>query len=801
MTSNPLIYKKYPAFWFALAYITGLLAGWNLRMALNPDWLFILTFTLLITSILLYLFRKPLFFKAVISLVVLTGALHLNASLTVLPDNHLTNIIKDQPITKFSGVISESHYRIDDSCRYFMECDTFWIDSIAHAVTGKILLIDNHTKNKMVPGTALAVNGMPERPALPENPGGFNYRNYLQLNGIFFQYRMHQSASIRIEKAYRGYYLQRYLLQPVRDYLTDQINRRIRPPARDIIKALILGERQDLDRQVLEDFQKSGIIHVLAISGLHAGFILLIFLLIFSSLGLSWRTKVIAALVCLWIFVALVNFKAPVIRASFMATLYYASRFTERRAHPLNIMAVAAIVILLVNPAQILMPGFQFSFTAVMGIIYGYPALSRWLVRKKWSGRIGSWLHRWVRQPFLISAAAVLATAPLTWYHYGVLQTGALLINIIIIPLIFFYMALIFIFLFGLLIVFFPLEGTAWLLENSFDGIYTMIHWYSGLPFVQLNFGFPSALIVFLSFVMVLLVYHRRWLFLAGAMLLVCMIHTGIILSNDGQKLQITFVSVGQGDGAIIRFPGKEIMVVDGGDRNYFNDAGKRYMLPVLSYMNIRKIKYLIGTHGHSDHIGGLISIIESLPVDTLVLSPYVFRTDLHNRLIVAAEKNGVPVVTKQRGDRLPVSRKCRVYIMHPDKAHQRVIASSGSEVNNSSIVLKIVYGRTGFLLTGDLEKDAEPVLFNYGELLESDVLKAGHHGSITSSSQEFLDFIQPEIAVISVGRRNRFFHPSRRTVERLAQTGAMVFRTDRHGAVMVESDGKKVELVNWRKN
>lgn len=265
-------------------------------------------------------------------------------------------------------------------------------------------------------------------------------------------------------------------------------------------------------------------------------------------------------------------------------------------------------------------------------------------------------------------------------------------------------------------------------------------------------------------------------------------------------KLRVTIVNVGQGDGAIIQFPNQSVMVVDAGENKPGLNAGDRYMLPLLKYYGIDRVKYLVGTHAHSDHIGGISSIVNYIKVDTLVLPNYPYESNLYSNMLITFKDKNIPILFKKRGDFLYPDSSCRIYILHPFGPYLEKHDQSGHEVNNTSIVMKIQYAQTSFLLNGDLEMDAEQHLLNYESFLNADVLKVGHHGSKTSTSEDFLSLVQPEYSIISVGRFNKFFHPSRQTLDRLIVNKAHPLRTDYFGGLVFESDGRDVEFINWRK-
>jgi competence protein ComEC len=789
----------YPALWFCGIYCGGIIGGWYLLGYLYYDWLIYVAIILGLIAIFFHFRFIHLFLPTILTLIFVLGMISIYHSLTRFEPNHLV-VVGTKKVESFRGWISRAHYRKDGNHQYIMELTAVERDSQWQPASGKILLKQRLLSGKLNYGSTIMIFGSPDMPPLPSNPGEFNYRRYLQMNNIYFQFYLNDEQDYMILQDVRGSTWQHYIIQPVRNKIITILNNTVPPPTVDVLKALILGERQDIDRPIMESFQKSGVIHVLAISGLHVGFILLIFLMIFSILNLRYRLKIILTLVFLFIFVVLVDFKVPVLRASIMATIYFLAELTERRGNSMNIIGLAGLLILAFDPKQLFQAGFQFSFVAVGSILYGYPRLSKLLPRPgqyQWA----SVFNKFIGHPFIVSFAAVLGTTPLTWCYYGTFQLGALFINLLIIPAI----GLLLITAFILIVIgalgFGFVDGLGILLHKFFMGILTVIQFFSSLPMVQIDLPNPPFITILILSLAIFLFFKldniRRIIYPIFLLLFLILIFA--FPNRNNETLQVTFVNVRQGDGAIIQFPNQSVMVVDAGENNPALNAGERYMLPLLEYYNINRIKYMVGTHAHSDHIGGISTILKKVKVDTLVLPDYPDESMLYSNILKTAKNKNIPILFKKRGDFLYPDTGCRVYILHPFGPYLEKHAQSGHEVNNSSIVMKIQYAETAFLLTGDLEMDAEQWLLNYNSFLRADVLKVGHHGSKTSTSEEFISLIQPDYSVISVGRFNNFFHPSRRTVERLIANQAHPFRTDYFGAVFFQSDGKKVEFINWR--
>jgi competence protein ComEC len=793
-------YRKYQALWIFAIYALGIAFAYHFLYIIRIEYLGFSLLLLLAGSLLSYFSGKKIFLYFIIPLLFLSAVTRAYFDAAAFDENYLlkSDIIGQRVTVK--GWISEAHYRKDGKSRYILRCESIRQDSIYREASGDILLVQGRYGRNLEYGDEIEAELRLTLPALPRNPGEFNYRRYLQMKNVYLQAGLPEKIEIIGKK---GNFLVRYLLNPLRMKILSVIDFYAADPANSIMKAIILGEKQDIDKTIIGGFQKTGVIHVLAISGLHVGLILMMFLLFFSIMGLSnnWSIGISLALIAL--YTALVNFTPSVVRAALMAILYYGARCSQRKVQPLNILGAAGLIILLVNPRQLFSMGFQFSFLSVFSILYGYPRLSKlW----NWSAERKRWrylFNRWVRQPILVSISAVLGIMPLTWYYFGVLQFGAILFNLFIIPLFALFLLLSIVFLLLAIPALPGAFGAAYMANELILFIINIVERGARLSFIQIYLFHPSILLAGLLMIFILFLYNvgrkeYRVYWFIGLLLLGYLALKESRISD--KKLRVTYTDVGQGDGAIIEFPSGETAVIDGGDRKFNNDAGRRFMIPLLKYYGIHHITYLIGTHSHSDHIGGLISIMRQIKTDTLVLNRYIGKTKLYAELLTAAEEEKVTLLYRGRGEQLRGIEGVRFYILHPDSVHTIAKSYSGNEINNSSLVIKLCYGKTSFLFTGDLEQNAENCLLKYGSFLKSDVLKVGHHGSKTSTSLSFLRYINPDYSIVSVGKRNKFYHPSRITMERLRKFGAHPFRTDHFGALTFVSGGEKIRLVNWRK-
>ena len=254
--------------------------------------------------------------------------------------------------------------------------------------------------------------------------------------------------------------------------------------------------------------------------------------------------------------------------------------------------------------------------------------------------------------------------------------------------------------------------------------------------------------------------------------------------------LRVTFLDVGQGDAAIIESPGGSALVVDTGriDTDGTDNAGRRILIPFLKSRGINAVGAILLSHPHADHIGGAAALLEAFPVGLLMDNGQDADAPLVVPILTAAQTHHTIYKTAQRGQEIVLDDGVILHILAPTEAERH------GKVNNASMVLRLEYGKTVLLFTGDAEIDEEADLVASGSQLTADVLKVGHHGSDTSSTPEFLAAVHPRLAIVSVGLHNLYGHPRRDVLERLEAGGAKIYRTDKNGAVSCASDGNTVQ-------
>ena len=253
----------------------------------------------------------------------------------------------------------------------------------------------------------------------------------------------------------------------------------------------------------------------------------------------------------------------------------------------------------------------------------------------------------------------------------------------------------------------------------------------------------------------------------------------------SGKLLSVAYLDVGQGDCIFVQTPNGKTMLIDAGEA-----AARESIDGYIAKMGIAKIDVLIATHPHADHIGGMAYVVEHYKTGAVYMPKATSTSSAYRKLMGAIEKRGVKVNTAQTGVDIWLDEDLVVSVLAPLK-------SSYANVNDCSVVLKITYRQTTFLFMGDASEVSEQEMMQQNEDVDSDVIKVGHHGSATSSSKEFLNAVSPDYAVISVGQKNAYGHPSKSVLLRLGQAGARIYRTDLDGTVVITSDGNVISIVN----
>lgn len=288
----------------------------------------------------------------------------------------------------------------------------------------------------------------------------------------------------------------------------------------------------------------------------------------------------------------------------------------------------------------------------------------------------------------------------------------------------------------------------------------------------------------------------RSWLLLliAGLVLAGCTLNPSdpapTVVPGQG-TLKVAFLDVGQGDSILIQAPNGQTMLIDGGRAMSLADE---VIIPKLREWGARQVDVLIPTHPDADHIGGLVGVLENFPVKLAALTGQVHTTQIYERLLTDIRDKNIEALPVRTGTAIPFDPSVKIEVLGPDED-----AVQDDDNNNASIVIKLTYGSTSFLLTGDAEFPQNKVVLSHGFDVRSNVLKLGHHGSRTSTNEDWLQKVQPQLGIISAGKDNSFGHPHPEVIEALGKLNIPYIRTDEHGTITVTSDGATIRVTSDR--
>ncbi|HEX2205150.1 MAG TPA: DNA internalization-related competence protein ComEC/Rec2 [Longimicrobium sp.] len=591
-------------------------------------------------------------------------------------------------------------------------------------------------------------------------------------------------VAVKTVSAARPPSLARHPLLTTRGRTERQLHR-LFPRHGPLADALLLGRRETLDRALADRFAKSGLVHLLAISGTHVALMGAVFVLLGRVARLS-RARVAALTIALVAaYLAMIGAPPSALRSGVMLALSLLALVLQRPSSPLPIVAAAALALLAMDPMTALDIGFQLSFAGVLGLVLLRGAMWKRLPKAVRRGK----LSRPVAESLVMSVAAFVVTAPVVAHHFGQVAPVSVLANLPAVPLT--SLALI-----GI--------GAAAVTEPVLPALAHLFAGGAGLALdlldrtVDLAVALPGGhaavarpqwwlwALAALAFLAALdlagtLRARVRWAVAAGSASAAFLV-LPVVAAGDGGGLEIAFLDVGQGDAVALRTPAGRWLLVDAGPLEEGFDAGEKRVLPFLRAQGARRIEAMVLTHPHADHIGGAAAVLRALPVAAVVEPGLPYPSPVYLATLDAATDGG----TAWRAARQDRS-------LHVDGVELSFlwpvvdVLDAPADANDISVVVQVRYGAFAALLTGDAPASVEAALVaRYGERLRAHVLKAGHHGSVTSTSEGFLDAVRPALAVLSLGRRNEYGHPSPAVVDRLERRGVEVARTDEDGTVIV---------------
>ena len=546
-----------------------------------------------------------------------------------------------------------------------------------------------------------------------------------------------------------------------------------------ILSAMLLGEKSSMDAEVKELYQLNGIAHILAISGLHLSFIGHGFYQIIRKGSGSYLAGGIGGLIFMTLYIVMIGVSMSALRAVVMFVLRVMADMSGRVYDPLTAISLAAVMVILWRPLSFYDGGFQLSFGAIIGILFLNPLISR---KKK--------NKNFLYNSIMANLSIQIVTFPILLYHYYEFSLYSILLNLIVVPL----MSVIL-----LLAILSILAGSIWsdvgglVIQGCIcilEGYERLCNYILELPYARIVTGQPKLwgiVIYYLCVAVVMWIAHLikkargREMVLTGILLLGSVALFVSCPDSSRNDLEITMLDVGQGDCFFIQ-QDDFTCLIDGGSSSE-KQVAKYRIEPFLKYKGVKELDYVFVSHGDADHINGIQEMLErqleGIRLNTLVMPEQTVWDEALWELARKAKMKGIRVNVIHAGESV-MSGDLKIECVYPSDEMKGIAPG-----NETSLVLDISYLDFDMLFTGDIEKEGEQKLTSMLEK-QYDVLKVAHHGSKNSTSEEFLDVVNPEMGVISAGKNNSYGHPHKETLKRLEEEGCKVWNTAESGAVSI---------------
>lgn len=641
-------------------------------------------------------------------------------------------------------------------------------------------------------GNKIKVEGKYQSPEIARNYGGFNYKEYLKQIEIFGTINA-TKISILEERSVNDI---EFNINKLKSNIKSSAKKYLDEDAYSIFLGLIIGDTSYIDEKIKEKFQISNMSHILAVSGMHISYIIMGSTILLNKILGKRKSKIITIFI-LVLYILITGFSASIIRASTMGIIILLSGVIHRKSDTITSIAVSLLITLIYNPYLIENIGLQFSYMGTIGIIFLNKNVFNILNRNKEK-------RRKIKSIISVSISAYIFIFPLTIFHFNLFGPYFLFSNILISFIIGPTIILSFMFLILSIFNLGIIELVAMPI-NIFVQLLLQISNLSFLPFAKIYFPTPKIWQIAIFYIVIIIsnlicsikkkknpsafnlrvrymlqVFkykfvefkksHRKSVKIKIVIILlisvILRLYFIILIPNN---LKINFVDVGQGDCCFIETPNNKSILIDGGGSESGSfDVGKKTLLPYLLDKGYTKIDYIIISHFDSDHVRGLLTIMKELKVDTVVISKQGESSGNYESFKQIVKEKNIKVLVVESGDAIKIEKDLYFDILWPNNS--KFITENA--LNNNSIVCKLHYKNFSILFTGDIEEIAEKQILqeykNNLDILNSTILKVGHHGSKTSSIQEFLESVKPQIALIGVGENNKFGHPNVEVLNRL---------------------------------
>jgi len=662
-----------------------------------------------------------------------------------------------------------------------------WLNSASNLDQG----YKNH--NTFSTGDIIEFSGDFNQPDGQRNEGGFNYKLYLKTKKISGSFtaktvkKVGQNKSIIVKWRKMVNTIRNNVLQNYKNNLSDENV--------SLISALTIGDKTNLEKNVIQEFRDASLSHILAISGAHFSYIILLISFI-NKIIKRKRLGQVSLIIVILFFMQLTGNTASVVRAGIMGIMVILASMLYRKNDFITTFSISLLIQIIYNPYVIFDIGLILSYFGTFGIVYFYQMINQRIKLKILS----------------VTLSANLLIFPIMTYNFNMFSISFVISNffasIILGPII----------ILGIISNIFRIRIVFVLLNFLLTIFRKIVSICSKLPFSKIYVTTPNffAIIIYYAF---LIVIWKMWKnnkkdenykkVLAILMILIIIFNINFKNFYNGicDRLLINFVDVGQGDCTLIRYKGKNVLIDGGGSLDNDYNVGEKVLLPYLLDKGIKRIDYIIFSHFDTDHCQGLIYLVGKIKIKNAIVGIQAEKYPNFKEFEQKAKNEKINVIIAKRGDKISINKNIFFDVLWPSKDNLIM----NNSINNNSLVCKLNYYNFTMFFTGDIEKVAEEAILNCNNnfdnnknsldsnknekesnknkkdnILSSTIIKVAHHGSITSSTIDFLNEVNPKIALIGVGKNNKFKHPSSEVIKRLQGKKVKIYRTDEMGEIKI---------------
>ena len=746
-----------------------------------------------------------------ISLFILIISSIISNTITLVLNNKYETSFEDERTYELIGVVTSSEKKEKEYYnQYKIKFNNFEI----------YIKLDKKEK-ELEYGDKVKIEGIYEKPSKANNYGGFNYQEYLKSIGIIGVIDVDKIEILEKDKG-------NLIIKNINN-ISKKIKEKIEvlfknKEEQGLVEGLILGDKQNISEEIQENFEITNLSHILAVSGMHITYLIIGMQIVFQKLAGKKLTNIIM-IVFLILYMILAGSSPSVVRSVIMGIITIFSKLVYRKNDIINSISISLLILLIINPYVIGNIGLQLSYLGTLGIVIFQKTIScilnteinkqkdRYKVKKE------SKIFSKIKEMLSVSISAQILIFPIMIFHFNLFSIYFLLTNllasIIIGPIIIISFLVII-----LSFIFLPIAKVISYFLGFLIQVLLLITKMANLPFSKIYFPTPKLYKIIIYYILIFIlnflykVYktknqtgttkrvrnivavvkykireNRNKVNKVSIIVFLCI----LVINFIPKDLEIHFVDVGQGDCTFIETPRKKTILIDGGGAFGNYDVGKNTLLPYILDRGYTKIDYLFISHFDTDHVKSALTILEELNVKNVYISKQFEDSENYQEFLKIVKKKNAFVKVLEKGDIVKLEKNLEFEIIWPD--NENIVDEN--ILNNNAMVMKLKYKEFSMLFTGDIEKKAEiEILKNTSkEKLKCDILKIAHHGSKTSSTQEFLDIAKPQIALIGVGKNNLFGHPNENVLERLKEKKCKIYRTDLNGEISI-----KINCINLTK-